>query len=756
MTPGLQPNGPEIRAFLSAIFRHADQGTYISLRAFDQNARDVPPVHIEGVPVGPDIAPVLARAVAVAEKTANGPKPAVFAPPVATFDNPRRARQDDVANGLALSVEVDDADPRAARSKLEFLLGPATIVVASGGDWVDPNTGELVPKVHMHWRLSEPTRDKESHSSLRDARWFAALLVGADRTAASPAHPLRWPGSWHTKRAPRLASIVDANYEAEIHLEEALERLQEVVEATGLNTAGPRSPGDPQAPIQDVTAALAFIPNNDVHWGEYIRIGLAVWRATGGSDAGYSAWAQWSSKSNKHDENNCASDWDRFGRSKPTRIGAGTIFFLAKANGWQGRGAAQQPPPMDEDAYPEMDEEAPYANEEPGPSRDAPKTALWFNSSEWEEAAIPPRPWVAPRFLMRGSVAVAAGMGSAGKSSLMVSWCTALALGLEHGPFSPVKPCRVINYNVEDDDDEQKRRFSAALRQFDRLPRDLVNRVYRCGPHNIGTLMERDAASGRIVFTQAWEELERMALEIKPDVVMMDPLVELHTGEENDNTAVRQVLAVLRAFAKRHDCAVMLIHHTRKGATAGDPDSVRGGGAIVGAARIVLTVTPMSEEEAEELAIPKTSRKSYFRVDSAKANYASAGEANWHELAGYELDNGDQVAAALPWTAPSFTPRAGFDPDLVTMIANDVRLGTPNGPYSARLDPQEERSVVAVFHRRGVTDTKAQKGILKELLAKGFQIQPFRSSGRNTRSGLRAADGLPAAEWIEPSRDAAK
>ena len=46
---------------------------------------------------------------------------------------------------------------------------------------------------------------------LRKARWLAAVLVGADRTAAPPAHPLRWPGSWNRKGEPRLAHIAISN-----------------------------------------------------------------------------------------------------------------------------------------------------------------------------------------------------------------------------------------------------------------------------------------------------------------------------------------------------------------------------------------------------------------------------------------------------------------------------------------------------------------------------------------------------------------
>ena len=50
------------------------------------------------------------------------------------------------------------------------------------------------------------------------------------------------------------------------------------------------APGEPEAPIEDIVAALEMIPNDDLDWNEWVRIGLAVYRASGGSEAGYAAW----------------------------------------------------------------------------------------------------------------------------------------------------------------------------------------------------------------------------------------------------------------------------------------------------------------------------------------------------------------------------------------------------------------------------------------------------------------------------------
>ena len=61
----------------------------------------------------------------------------------------------------------------------------------------------------------------------------------------------------------------------------------------------------------------------------------------------------------------------------------------------------------------------------------------------------------------------------------------------------------------------------------------------------------------------------------------------------------------------------------RKGTNApGDMDRMRGASAITGAVRVMMTLTVMSQEEADKFGIPAEERR-HFRVDGAKSNYAS-------------------------------------------------------------------------------------------------------------------------------------
>jgi DNA polymerase I-like protein with 3'-5' exonuclease and polymerase domains len=109
---------------------------------------------------------------------------------------------------------------------------------------------------------------------------------------------------------------------------------------------------EPQADSERVAAALAAITNADVGWDEWNRIGMAAWRATGGSGEGYAAFEQWSAKSPKHDAKATRERWQHYFDSPPTEIGAGTLFYLANGGGQDeapNADAATEPPKGDGD-----------------------------------------------------------------------------------------------------------------------------------------------------------------------------------------------------------------------------------------------------------------------------------------------------------------------------------------------------------------------------------------------------------------------
>lgn len=229
-SPPLTADADQIKAFAEALFPYASKGQRISLRAFYEDRNDS--FAIRPMWLGDGLDDVVRMATQMATQAAQSDRPIVFCPPIAGFApkggrDEWKAAEQDLNEAFALSVECD-ANPEAARRKLEQLLGPATVVVASGGEWVEPEFGSVEDKLHLHWRLSEPASG-EDLALTKEARRLAAALVGADHSNIPMVHPIRWPGTWHKKKSPRLAQIVTLNASNEIDLHHALAVLRDVV-----------------------------------------------------------------------------------------------------------------------------------------------------------------------------------------------------------------------------------------------------------------------------------------------------------------------------------------------------------------------------------------------------------------------------------------------------------------------------------------------------------------------------------------------
>ena len=89
--------------------------------------------------------------------------------------------------------------------------------------------------------------------------------------------------------------------------------------------------GDGEAEPELVEDALMAIPNDDVDYDEWLRIGMALrhWD----DDAGYALFVAWSEKSSKFDPADLDRRWASFGDVGAVNVG--TIFQRAQLNGWE-------------------------------------------------------------------------------------------------------------------------------------------------------------------------------------------------------------------------------------------------------------------------------------------------------------------------------------------------------------------------------------------------------------------------------------
>jgi Protein of unknown function (DUF3987)/Primase C terminal 2 (PriCT-2) len=369
----LEPCRDQLEVFADAIFRRAGTEGFISVRSFHDTVSKT--FRISAVPRSADFRFLIDAVVDDARRAAQFPKPIVFAPPPAIFKNNEHARDEDVIEGLTISVECD-AHPQEARVKLETILGPATLWVRSGGIWINED-GQPEDKLHGHWRLQLPAGDAEGLAKLRLARELAARLVGADASGAAVCHPYRWPGSWHRKGEPRLCITDTCNPGVEVDLDVALAALQAAApQVDGEPAPGPHEPltddeiaanrmplamvgfsdraelefvylgsADPEAALargiyEDQTvggilivrAAVRAIPN-EFQIGEpsykfWIEVGMSIYYASYGRNAGYRFFDGWSQRSTKYHFENTVKAWRSFKVAKG-QIGFRRLCWLA-------------------------------------------------------------------------------------------------------------------------------------------------------------------------------------------------------------------------------------------------------------------------------------------------------------------------------------------------------------------------------------------------------------------------------------------
>lgn len=277
-----------------------------------------------------------------------------------------------------------------------------------------------------------------------------------------------------------------------------------------------------------------------------------------------------------------------------------------------------------------------------------------------DPASIPPRRWLLGKWLQRGEISAMIAPGGVGKTTFEVGMALSLASGQDlFDRGLPEGARRVWFWNLEDDVQELARQFAAAALHHGISAADVDGRLFVNGlDQKLCTAVE--TADGAQILEPVYEAVTRELRRRDIDVLKIDPFVSSHAVNENDNGKIDAVAKRWKRVAQDCNCAILLVHHSRKtGGNAITAEDSRGASSLSGAVRTVLTLNPMSEEEGNRYGITeKADRRTIIRVDNGKSNRAPPENAFWFKLHSVELGNGnglsqgDQVGAAAIWVAP--------------------------------------------------------------------------------------------------------
>ncbi|MEX0281346.1 MAG: AAA family ATPase [Arenibacterium sp.] len=271
----------------------------------------------------------------------------------------------------------------------------------------------------------------------------------------------------------------------------------------------------------------------------------------------------------------------------------------------------------------------------------------------WRDpSTIPPRPWLYGQHLIRKQISVTVAPGGVGKSSLTICEGLAMASGRDLLGDWTASDLNVWIYNLEDTRDEMNRRIIAAMQHHNVASEEISGRLF------VDTGRERELSTAiqtREGVQIVKPEMEALAQEIEAreiDVLIIDPFVSSHQVGENDNGAIDLVAKEWARLADRCNCAIELVHHTRK--TNGEEattESGRGATALLAAARSGRVLNKMTESMKAEAGV-KEDPYTYFAVTRDKANLAPTAGRVWRRLASVHLSNGDSVGVVEVWNWP--------------------------------------------------------------------------------------------------------
>ena len=269
-------------------------------------------------------------------------------------------------------------------------------------------------------------------------------------------------------------------------------------------------------------------------------------------------------------------------------------------------------------------------------------------------AAIPKREWVYGRHYIRKFLSVTVAGGGTGKTALTMAEAVAMATGRNLLGVETEKR-RVWVWNLEDPLEELHRRLAAIMLHY-RINSEEYEESLFVNSGRDDRLMVTQKIGDQIVPTPVVDLLVEFITRCQIDVVIIDPFVATHDINENDNMAMNAVVTQWAVVADRANCAIEIVHHTRKAQAMRSSvsyDDARGASALTDKARHVRRLVKMTPDEARLAGIDESTAWRYTREADSKDNLAPPTTDNsWREMRSIDLPNGDNVGVVEAWSWP--------------------------------------------------------------------------------------------------------
>ncbi|EYD77113.1 hypothetical protein Rumeso_01372 [Rubellimicrobium mesophilum DSM 19309] len=350
----------------------------------------------------------------------------------------------------------------------------------------------------------------------------------------------------------------------------------------------------------------------------------------------------------------------------------------------------------------------------------------------WRDpATIPPVPRLYGLHLIRRQVSVTVAPSGLGKSSNIIVEGLAIASGRDLLGEGFVKRLRVWIINLEDPIEELERRVTAAMIHHGIRPEEIAGHLFLSGRED-GLCTAVMTREGLQIVRPALDEIEAKIRAEGIDVASIDPFISSHQVPENDNGAIDKVAKEWAAVATRCNCAIEIVHHTRKlNGEESSSESGRGASSLVAAARSGRVLARMTEKERAEAGVtddPAT----YFSVLRDKTNQAPPGKRVWRRIASVDLGNGDMVGVGVVerWTWPDTFEGMGVQDLLAVQRALDGK----GARYSDKTEDWAGHIVAETLGLDAKDDKKRISKLIDTWIGSGALVKvDLRDAKRNLR-----------------------
>ncbi len=420
----------------------------------------------------------------------------------------KSGKREDVTAGTAAWIDLD-ADISAAEAKARVSKYPVkpSYVVKSGHGY------------HVYWLLSERVTC-EDLGKLEQLNRAIAEITGADAACYDAARILRMPGTKNWKHEePR-----DCKFVGKPTLKPARHTLAELAAAAAVFGGAAAEPNTCSSASGTKGNGWGGVPQGQRN-NELFRKACDLRERRVPEDLALGALKEWNRKNHPPLPDDEVTQTVKRVYTPGLPLGGGTVA------GDQGA------PPSEIDPY-------------------ACLTPADLISEAPEEVDF-----TVDGLVPTSGVTIFSGEGGIGKSFIALDLAMAVASGTAFADRFPCQAGPVIYVDLENDEGTIGRRLKrlGMGRGIDptRLPLYLPQRG------TPGVELQQDTPEGR-----AW--LWTVIQKYRPRLVVIDSLIACHSGDENNNVLMRQLVSGLDGMARAGEMGLLVVHHQRKRGTNND------------------------------------------------------------------------------------------------------------------------------------------------------------------------------------------